>query len=299
MDTQDITLLRTLCEAGSITRAAELLFMSQPTLSKKLARLESRLAAKLFHRAATGLVPTDVTRYIVESAAPIDSQLRRIERHVQQITELDTGEVRLGVGPIIEQVLMPDVLTRFVAETGQVQVSIVTDQASRLLQQLHHSDLDLIAGPFLIANHPDLAGATLIRDHLVTVARADHPIFSGEDDVDAFPFAAPLPQGLSVPANRSSAGTGKRIASDNYPLLKKLVLASDSLCRGPWHVFREELAEGTLREVTGAETILWQSAVLTHPESAEMPLVRRMMALLVAACDDYWAQRGRAPSLCP
>ena len=104
MDTTDIHLVRTVSAVGSITRAAQALHMSQPTLSRKLARLESRLNAQLFHRSPTGLVPTAIAEYVIRTAQPIESQLRRIERHVEQLTQLDAGTVRLGVGPIIEEI---------------------------------------------------------------------------------------------------------------------------------------------------------------------------------------------------
>ena len=197
MDTADIHLIRTLAEAGSLSRASESLHQSQPTLSRKLARLESRLKTRLFHRSPTGLVPTGVARYIIEAAAPLDTALRKIERHVQQLTQLESGEVRLGVGPIIEQVLLPEVLGRFVAETGQVRIDTITDHADTLVELLRSGRLDVIAGPFRVADYPDLVGHPLIRDSLVTVARAGHPLFApnNRSTPQDYPLAAPLPQG--------------------------------------------------------------------------------------------------------
>ena len=176
MDTADIALIRTLAEQGSITRAAEVLHQSQPTLSRKLARLETTLNTSLFHRSPTGLLPTDIARYIIEAAKPLDTALRKIERHVEQLTQLESGEVRLGVGPIIEQVLLPEVLGRFVVETGQVRINTVTDHADTLVELLKAGRLDVIAGPFNAKDYPELVGYPLISDKMVTVARAGHPL---------------------------------------------------------------------------------------------------------------------------
>lgn len=55
-------------------------------------------------------------------------------------TDYETGAVRLGVGPIIEQVLLPRVLPEFVAQTGAVQLSILTEHADRLIQYLFQSN---------------------------------------------------------------------------------------------------------------------------------------------------------------
>jgi LysR family transcriptional regulator, regulator of abg operon len=289
MDTTDITLVRTISEQGSLTRAAELLHMSQPTLSKKLARLETQLNAKLFSRSATGVVATEVAHYIIASSQPIQAQLKRIERHVEQLTQHESGEVRLGVGPIIEQVLLPEVLARFVAATGEVQLSIITEHADTLLAGLYDADLDVIAGPFSAADHADLVGFPLIQDDLVTVARAAHPIFAAGQSTDmaSFPFASPAPQGTVSGGRGRRAPTGKQIASENYPLLKNLTLNSDSICRGPWYVFRDELESGALREIKARRPVRWQSACLVRPESIETPLVKLLVNLLVDGSRNY------------
>lgn len=298
MDTADITLIRTIADQGSITRAAAVLHQSQPTLSRKLARLESRLRTPLFHRSPTGLVATDVARYILDAARPLDAQLRRIERHVEQMTQLETGEIRLGVGPIIEQVLLPEVLGQFVAQTGNVRISTLTDHADTLIARLEDAELDVIAGPFRTADHPGLVGFPLITDNLVTVARAEHPLFASPGlKPQDFPLAAPLPQGSlaqGIVAQGTLAQSGdrpaprnQRIASDNYPLLIRVVLASDCICRGPRTVFQPELATGTLREVKSRRSVVWESACLMRPESAEAPLVKLLVRLLVAGSARY------------
>ncbi|MFT6436851.1 MAG: DNA-binding transcriptional LysR family regulator [Candidatus Azotimanducaceae bacterium] len=179
MDTSDIDMIQVITEAGSLTKAAEILFVSQPTLSKRLARLESQLSTTLFHRSATGLAPSSVTKYIIKEAQPLKAQLARIERHVQQLTDLQTGVVRIGVGPIIEQVLLPAVLKKFFNRTGNVRISVVTDQADVLLDQFEQAKLDIIAGPFKAGDfdNKDHIAFPLIRDPIIQVARWDHPLF--------------------------------------------------------------------------------------------------------------------------
>ncbi len=287
MDTADITLIRTITEQGSLTQAAEQLHVSQPTLSKKLARIEMQLKTKLFYRSPTGVVATEIAQYIVESAEPIQAQIKRIERHVEQLTQHESGGVRLGVGPIIEQVLMPDVLAKFVAATGNVQLSIITDRADTLLRRLSDADLDVIAGPFSATDHATLMGFPLIQDELVTVARAAHPIFTARQppDIDTFPFASPEPQG-TVSSGITRQGR-KLIASENFPMLKNLTLQSDCICLGPWYVFCDEIKSGALREVTTQHPITWESACLVRPESIETPLVKLLVNLLVDVSKTY------------
>lgn len=296
METTDIKLIRTITEQGSLTRAAELLHISQPTLSKKLARVESQLKTRLFYRSPTGVVPTEIARYIVASSDSIQAQIMRIERHVQQLSELATGEIRLGVGPIIEQVLLPELALRFVEVTGNVRISIFTDHAEKLLARLHSADLDIIAGPFRATEHPDLAGFPLIKDSFTTVARTGHPLFldAQQADIRSFPTASPVPEGAVTSGPLAYPESAKQIVCDNYSLLKHLTLNSDCLCRAPLYVFREELANGTLRVVQTQSQLTWESACLVRPESVDTPLVKLVVDLLLEGSQRYARVRPTA-----
>jgi DNA-binding transcriptional LysR family regulator len=289
MDTSDIKLIRTVAEHGSLTRAADVLCMSQPTLSKKLGRLESQLKAVLFCRSPTGVTPTEIGRYIISSGITLQAQVARIERHVQQLVNLEQGEVRLGVGPIIEQVLLPEVLPQFVMQTGDVQLSIVTQPAEILVSRLYDAELDVIAGPLRPADYPDLIGIPLISDTLIRFARADHPLFSAKSQSGArgYPFASPLPQGSLREVPEEYEFSDKRITSENYPLLKKLILQSDCIGGAPRSVVLEELDQGVLRELITDQVVVWESACLVRPESLLTPLVKRLVDLLVSASQLY------------
>jgi len=130
-----------------------------------------------------------------------------------------------------------------------------------------------------------------IRDNLVTVARADHPLFKapGKRPQD-YPLAAPLPQG-SLSAQDQQIPGNQRIASDNYPLLVRVALSSDCICRGPWYVFERELEREQLREVSTRRSAVWQSACLLRPESEQAPLVKFLVRLLVEGSKQYGRRR--------
>ena len=65
MDIRDIELIEAVHKTGSLSKACIELSISQPTLSKRLARLESTLGAELFFRYSTGLVATPVAEYVL------------------------------------------------------------------------------------------------------------------------------------------------------------------------------------------------------------------------------------------
>ncbi len=293
LDVSDLTMVETICTTGSLTKAADALLVSQPTLSKRLARLEQQLGAKLFHRAPSGLEPTLIANYLVASATPVKARLSSIERQVERILDHDKGEVRIGVGPIIEQVLIPEVLIELATRTGNVRCSVLTERASVLIDQLVDGSLDVIAGPF--AAHREnleeegISSIELIKERTVNVARADHPIFKAESpDLLEYAYAAPPLQG-TMESNVPSGLERRRLSSDNYTLLKRVALETDYICGGPMKIFQSELDSGAMRIVPDTPSIEWQSACLFKTEALETPLVKLFIDVLIECRDRYLA----------
>lgn len=291
IDISELHMVETISATGSLTKASDALFVSQPTLSKRLAKLENQLGAKLFHRAPSGLKPTHVANYLIASATQIKASVSGIERQVERILAHDQGEVRIGVGPIIEQVLLPAVLIALSKKSGDVRFSVLTERASVLVERLKSGALDVIAGPFdteddTLEEH-GIASIELIKERTINVARSDHPIFTiKEPDFLDYPYASPPLQGTMKSAVRSGTER-RRLSSDNYTLLKKVALETDYLCGGPREIFRTELDAGTMREVPDSPYIEWRSACLFKSEALETPLVKLFVDTLILCRDEY------------
>jgi len=292
LEVSDLHMVEIISGMGSLTRAAEALNISQPTLSKRLARLEQQLGTKLFEREATGLTPTLIAEYLIDSTAQIKANMASVQRQVERLVEHDTGNLRIGVGPIIEQVLLPPVLTQLAKRTGSVRLSIVTDRADILLEQLKSGQLDVIAGPYNAddAAHKEagLEAIDLIRENTINVARVEHPIFNESNaDFFAYPYASPPVQGTMTGMRRPTNQERARVFADNYSLLKSLILESDYICGGPQHIFASEIEEGRLKVIEESPSVPWQSACLTQRKSLDTPLVKLFVNILMKERDRY------------
>ena len=289
MDVRDIELIDAVCETGSLSRACIQLNVSQPTLSKKLARLEHVLGAELFHRYPRGLVPTDVARYILSQAEPLRTRIAEIERHVELMTQLDRGKLNLGVGPIIEQVMLPEVLRSFVETTGDIELSTVTEDEDTLLAMFAASELDIIVGPFQAEVHRSdhTIALPMIKDTIIAVERAVHPLFGESSlELDAlmdYSWVAPRAQGTVQQVGDHPVLSRMKILSDNYDLLKKVALFSDVICAGPRAVFKDELETAELRQVDVPLDITWESALLVKPETYATPLAQHLVSIFESA----------------
>lgn len=289
MDVRDIELIHAVYEAGSLSSACVLLNMSQPTLSKKLARLEQALDAKLFHRYPRGLVPTDIARYILSKAQPLRAQIAEIERHVELMTQLDKGQLNLGVGPIIEQVMLPEVLRSFVETTGDVTLSIVTEDEETLLSMFASSQLDIIVGPFNCKDQSsnDRIAVPMIRDTIIATARPGHPLFESSpnklEDLMNYSWVAPRAQGTVQQVGDHPVMSKMKVLTDDYDILKKLTLFSDVICAGPRTVFKKEIETQMLREIAVPLHLTWESALLIKPETYATPLAKHLVSIFESA----------------
>lgn len=284
MDIRDIELIEAVHKTGSLSKACVELSVSQPTLSKRLARLESTLGAELFFRYSTGLVATPVAEYVLAESHQARSQLRDIKRHVELMTSLDSGELRLGVGPIVEQLMLPQVLSRFLETTGDVSVSIVAEDDQTLLKLFNEAELDIIVGPFSASEQSTdhIRGFEMVSDRIVAVARASHPLFEVEvtqSEVAKYPLVSPKAQGTVRGENIPAEFNNLKIISDNYDSLRSLTLASDAICMGPKAVFAAQVQSGELVELPTPIATEWKSALLVKRETYTTPLARHMVGL--------------------
>lgn len=291
IEISEFNMVETICATGSLTKAAEVLCVSQPTLSKRLAKLEGQLGSKLFHRAPKGLKPTLIANYLVASGDPIRARISSIERQVERILSYDKGEIRIGVGPIIEQVLLPSVLVDLSNRSGDVRFSVLTERAAVLIEQLKSGALDVIAGPFGAESSgfegEGITSIDLLHERTVNVARAEHPIFMTENPAfSEYAYAAPPLQG-TVKSDVPRGLDRRRLSSDNYTLLKKVALETDYICGGPKEIFRAELEAGTMREIPDSPSVEWRSACLFRTEALETPLVALFVDALIRCRDEY------------
>ena len=148
MELSDIQLIKTIAEVGSISGASHALHLSQPTVSKRLSHLEQTLGMQLFHRLPRGMTPTSTAEYILSQEPELNNHMKAISCQIQRMADLEAGHLRLGVGPIIEQVLLLRVLSGFLNLRGGAQITVVTEDDRNLIEQFASSELDVIVGPF-------------------------------------------------------------------------------------------------------------------------------------------------------
>ncbi|MGZ5847623.1 MAG: LysR substrate-binding domain-containing protein [Ramlibacter sp.] len=155
-------------------KAAEACFVSQPTLSVAIKKLEDELEVKLFERSANEVSVTPLGEDIVRQAQSVLEQAAAIKEIAKRGKDPLAGPLKLGVIYTIGPYLLPDLVRQAIARTPQMPLMLQENFTVKLLEMLRTGEIDcaIMAEPF-----PDtgLALASLYDEPFLAVVPSTHP----------------------------------------------------------------------------------------------------------------------------
>ena len=177
MNLEDLQQLITIAEAGSLVRAAERLGVSQPTLSKSVARLERAFRMKLIERLARGVQLTPAGEAVVARVRSIDAGVRDMMAEVRDLRQGKVGLVRIGVGTGIPPPFVGAALKPLLGD-GKIRVTLVGGRADSLVRSVKAGDIEfaITVAPTASAN---LKWLKLFIDPMIPVASKNNPLVRG------------------------------------------------------------------------------------------------------------------------
>jgi len=162
MDPRHLTQLATIVELGSVTRAAERLNVTQPTLSRTIRIIEDKVGGAVLRRDRYGVTPTDIGERLAEEGREIMQRLQGADAAIQEWRNGLKGEIRVGVGPMIAATMMGDFLVKTVISPPTYGIKLHCEYASRLVDLLKTDKLDVAIIPYEL----NLADSQLYREKL-------------------------------------------------------------------------------------------------------------------------------------
>ena len=139
-------------ELGSVTKASEKLGVTQPTLSRTLKILEDRVGGPVVRRERYGVAPTTIGRQLAEEGRAIVERTEQARAAVRSWRQGLSGELRLGVGPMLAASIMGDIITEMVADPPMFGLKLDCDVAARLVQRLQADRLDAAVIPMELSD---------------------------------------------------------------------------------------------------------------------------------------------------
>lgn len=138
-----IEVFRALMTAGSVTAAAQMLFTSQPTVSRELARLEALLDIRLFDRVHGRLQPNAQALALFEEVQRSYVGLERVMSVAARLKQFSLGQISMICLPVFSHVLLPGACATFLAEHRGVSVAITPQDSPFLEEWLAAQSYDL------------------------------------------------------------------------------------------------------------------------------------------------------------
>jgi DNA-binding transcriptional LysR family regulator len=256
---------------GNVSRAAEAIYVSQPTLTARLHALETELGEKLFVRTRQGMRLTDAGRAFLPYAERATQAVKEGREAIAELNSASAGHLVIASAPAVSTYLLPPLLERFAGAHPRVEVAVRTGHSEEVLQMVLKSEVQLGLGRDL--RHHDIDLIPFYEEELGLMVAPGHHFaerrsvtmadLSGEQLIlfDRTSSYYELTQ-----ASFASAGLTPRsmFELDNIEATKKMVERRLGVALLPRTAVAVEVAAGTLRRV---------------PISDGLPMRRRLVVM--------------------
>ena len=126
----------------SFVVAANKCFVTQPTLSMQIQKLEDTLGVKLFDRSHQPVIPTEIGEEIIAQARVLLAESEKIKEIISDRQKELSGELRVGIIPTVSPYILPKILNGFIQKYPQVKLIVWEQTTEQIIQQLKLGTID-------------------------------------------------------------------------------------------------------------------------------------------------------------
>ena len=277
---------------GSFRRAADALYLSQPSVSARIQTLEGEVGVALFHRTARGVRLTEMGQVFLPFAQRSMETLRRGREVLESVRQTSAGILNMATARVIGTYVLPGILQKFQHLYPETNLHIKVGGSLDVLQMVVDEEVQLGLARFM--EHPDVDALHLYDEEAVLVVHPDHPF--AKTGVAAMFAVAQEPLILYDPGDPGSsyfqfinrvcryAGVTPKVEMnlDSVEAAKNMVQLRLWISFLPRSGVRQELESGTLTLIDVAEVpqVLLPTYVLLRRGQQHGPVVVAFLNLL-------------------
>ena len=277
---------------GSFRRAADALYLSQPSVSARIQTLEGEVGVALFHRTARGVRLTNMGQVFLPFAQRSMETLRRGREVLESVRQTSAGILNMATARVIGTYVLPETLQKFQHLYPETNLHIKVGGSLDVLQMVVDEEVQLGLARFM--EHPDVDALHLYDEEAVLVVHPDHSF--AKTGVAAMFAVAQEPLILYDPGDPGSsyfqfinrvcryAGVTPKVEMnlDSVEAAKNMVQLGLGISFLPRSGVRQELESGTLTLIDVAEVppVLLPTYVLLRRGQQHGPVVVAFLNLL-------------------
>jgi LysR family transcriptional regulator of gallate degradation len=180
---KDLLLLQAIVDAGSINRAAKVIGLSQPALTRSIGRLEADIGVQLLTRVAKGVYPTEFGQALLEHVRLAGAELDQAETQLRIIKSRSSSQLACGGTFVPMGYLIPQAVKDFGDRKPDSHVRLVEGTTDGLLQMLRVGELEVVVCPKMDAQKDDdLTSEVLVIERVGIFADSQHPLLKEKNN---------------------------------------------------------------------------------------------------------------------
>lgn len=168
MENRDWMILKVLYKEKNITKTAEVLFMTQPAMTKRLQQIEKEFGVEIVHRGKRGVYFTPQGEYLAKCADRMLVTLREISDNLSNMEDSIEGLLRIGASRFVTMYKLPEILSSFKKKYPKVEFKVTTGWSSDIFNLLYNQEVQIafIRGNYNWHEHKHL----LLEENLCVVS---------------------------------------------------------------------------------------------------------------------------------
>ncbi|GIP47567.1 HTH-type transcriptional regulator CynR [compost metagenome] len=179
MDIRQMQVLIEVARQRSFTKAAEAMYITQPTISKTIKAMEEELGVVLFDRVGKKIELTDAGRIIATQAQQIVTSFQNLMAELDDLRNLKKGHLRIGLPPMVGASFFPKVIGEFHQRYPDITIQLFEDGAKKVEQDVAGGLLD-VGVVVLPTVEAELSCFPFVEEKLNLVVHPSHPLAEQE-----------------------------------------------------------------------------------------------------------------------
>lgn len=274
--------LVSVAKAGSISKAAEELNISQPALSRSIAALEDYYGFEIFNRVGHGVKLTSAGMQVIELSTPILQHMKALDRNFRLFGTGKIGALSVGMAPLLASQTLGALAGDFFSSARQASLQTVIRPGPALIEGLNNDEIELLVYPegyIEATDNLEIQVAGTIEP--VCVVRGTHPLAGQQGlqqkDLKSFPWASSV-----VPEALNEITLSNQFICDNYHIMREALLSSDMIAICSKSFVAKQLTDGSLcqLDVEGLSIPITTVYIAKLKSQTNSPLAEEFVAKL-------------------